>query len=204
MASLSFSLKQLAEHLSAELIGDPECEIIRVASLEKAKKGHISFLHNPRYRDFLNTTHASAVIISPKDIPFYSGNSLVMENPYLGYAKVAHLFIKKGDIKPGIHPTAIIGQHCQIAVTASIGAHCVIGDGVSIGDHTIIRSNCTIGDDCQLGAHVLIYPGVMIYHGISLGNRVIIHSGAVVGADGFGMVNDNGYGLKYPNWAVYS
>src|ERR1700693_4785544 len=98
MAPFSISLEQLAHHLSAQINGDPQCEITGIAPLDKAVPGHISFLNNPQYRSFLKTAQASAVILSPKDAPFYSGNSLKMDNPYLGYAKAATLFAPKSSI----------------------------------------------------------------------------------------------------------
>src|SRR5207247_2345412 len=42
------------------------------------------------------------------------------------------------------------------------------------------------------------YPRVVIYAKCSLGRRVIVHSGAVIGADGFGIAEDNGKWVKIP------
>jgi len=198
MSSLTISLEQLAQHLSAQLNGDPQCEITGIAPLDKAIAGQISFLNNPQYRSFLNTTQASAVILSPKDASSYSGNSLVMANPYLGYAKVATLFTPKSSAKTGVHPGAVIGENCRIASSASIAASCVIGDNVSIGEQTIVGPGCTIGDNSSLGDHCLLHAHVTLYHGVCIGDRAIVHSGAVLGADGFGLVNDKGIWYKIP------
>ena len=198
MIPSSFSLGLLAEQLSAELRGDPECEITNVAPLDKAQKGHIGFLHNPQYRSLLENTKASAVILSPKDLPFYVGNTLVMENPYLGYAKVANLFAKKIVAPLGIHPSVVIGQNSHIAKTASLAPYCVIGDHVTIGEHAVVGPNCNIGDNVHLGDGTLLYAGVTIYHAVFIGCRVIIHTGAVIGADGFGIVKDRGAWYKIP------
>lgn len=198
MTPFSISLEKLAQHLSAQLQGDPQCQITGIASLDKATVGKISFLNDPKYRPFLATTKASAVILSPKDVALYTGNTLVMENPYLGYAKTAVLFTPKPSIKPGIHPTVMIGERCHIAPTASIAAYCVIGDDVCIGEHTIINPSCTIGDHSILGEHCLLYAHVTVYHDVHIGNHVILHSGAVIGSDGFGMVNDQGSWHKIP------
>jgi UDP-3-O-[3-hydroxymyristoyl] glucosamine N-acyltransferase len=193
-----FSLQQLAQHLSAELHGDPQCEISGVAPLDKATKGQISFLSDPKYQSFLTTTSAAAVILSAKDAAIYTGNKLVMNNPYLGYAKVATLFIPKSATKPGIHPTAVIGEHCHIAPTASIGAHCVIGENVTVGANTRIGPGCTIGDSSSVGENCLLHAQVTLYHRVTIGNGTILHSGVVIGADGFGMVNDQGVWHKIP------
>lgn len=198
MTSFRTFLGELAQQISAQLSGDPQCEITGIAPLDKAMVGNISFLNSPQYRPYLETTQASAVVLSPLDAPFYTGNSLIMENPYLGFAKIATLFGPTPSIKSGIHPTAVIGEHCHIASTASIAAHCVIGDGVSIGDNTVVGPGCTIGDNSMLGVHCLLHAHVTLYHDVKIGNRTILHSGAVIGADGFGMVNDKGVWHKIP------
>jgi UDP-3-O-[3-hydroxymyristoyl] glucosamine N-acyltransferase len=195
---MSFSLKQLAQHLSADMQGDPGCEITGIAPLDKAIPGQISFLITPQYRSFLNTTQASAVVLSPQDASAYVGNCLITANPHLGYAKLATLWAPKSAEKMGIHPSAVIGAHCQIAPTASIAAGCVIGDYVCIGADTRIGPGCVIGDHSTIGSGCCIYARVTLYHQIQIGDRVIIHSGAVIGADGFSFANDAGTWHKIP------
>jgi len=192
------SLAKLAQHLSAQLNGDPHCEIHGIAPLDKAVAGQISFLHNSQYRSFLTTTQASAVILAPQDAPSYQGNSLVMANPYLGYAKTAALFVPNPVVKPGIHPSVVVGINCHIAPTASIAAGCVIGDHVVIGEHTVLGPGCSIGDHCILGANCWLYARVVLYPRVTMGDRVILHSGVVIGSDGFGLVNDKGVWYKIP------
>jgi len=60
-------LSQLAERCGAELSGDGRVLIDRVAPLDTADKGAIAFLSNPKYRSWLASTRASAVIVSPAD-----------------------------------------------------------------------------------------------------------------------------------------
>lgn len=197
------SLYELSCYLNAELKGDPDLAIHSIAPLHKAKAGQISFLHDnyladPKYKNFLKTTQASAVILSSKFSEFCSVNQLIMENPYLGYAKVAQLFAPKQNAKTGVHPTAAIGKNCQIADSASIGPQCVLGDNVYIGEGTIIGAGCIIGHNSTLGTNILLHAKVTIYHDIKIGDRVIVQSGAVIGSDGFGMVNDNGAWYKIP------
>jgi UDP-3-O-[3-hydroxymyristoyl] glucosamine N-acyltransferase len=55
-----------------------------------------------------------------------------------------------------------------------------------------------IGDDCVIGDHTLLHARVTLYAGCTLGRRGIVHSGAVIGADGFGMAEDEGRWVKIP------
>lgn len=194
---MSFSLQHIAHHLSAELRGDPHCEIKSIAPLDKAVEGQISFLNNPQYRSFLSTTRATALILSPKDASAYTGNCLIMANPHLGYAKVATLFTPPHAVKQGVHPSAVIGQDCHIAPSASIAAGCVIGNHVSIGENTILGPGCSVGDRSTIGSDTVLYAHVTLYHRIQVGDGVILHSGVVIGADGFGFVPDETTGHWY-------
>ncbi|MFT3742582.1 MAG: UDP-3-O-(3-hydroxymyristoyl)glucosamine N-acyltransferase [Gammaproteobacteria bacterium] len=203
MQKTTHSLKELAQYLNAELKGDPDTLIHSIAPLDKAQAGQLSFLHDhyladPKYKSFLSTTQASVVILSPKFSELSTVNQLIMDNPYLGYAKVAKLFAPKPNAQKGIHPTAVVGKNCCIAETACIGPHCVIGDEVVIGERTIVSAGCTIGDHSAIGADGTLYPKATLYHNIKIGDRVILQSGVVIGSDGFGMVNDNGTWYKIP------
>lgn len=198
MSTSNYSLAELSEHLGAKLKGDANCQISGIAPLEKAQHGQISFLYSPKFKKFLSTTAASAVVVSPNDIQDGDTNLLVMDNPYLGYAKVAALFLPKPATKMGIHPSAVVGEGCHISPTACIGAKCVIGDNVTIGDHTILSPGTVIGNDSSIGDSCLIWSNVTIYHNCHMGSRVIIQSGAVIGSDGFGMANDKGRWHKIP------
>lgn len=199
MSNSHYSLSQLAEHLGAELRGDSQCQITGIAPLHTAQPGQISFLDNPQYKKFLATTQASAVIVSAKDLTQdVKTNFLILDNPYLGYAKVAGLFLPKLSVKPGIHPKAVVGENCHISDSASIGPNCVIGDNVVIGDNSIIHPGTVIGNDCKIGSDCLIWANVTCYYKVQLGDRVIIQSGAVLGSDGFGMANDKGKWYKIP------
>lgn len=198
MAETSYTLRELADQLKATLHGNPDCRITGIAPLDRAQQGQISFLSSPQFRHHLVTTKASAVILSANDAQQCTVDKLVTDNPYLGYAKVAALFIDKPNIKAGIHPSTVIGENCQIAASASIGAHCVIGDNVIIGENTVVSSGCIIGNNCQLGQDNYLWANVTIYYDVKIGDRNIIHSGAVIGSDGFGMANDNGIWQKIP------
>lgn len=191
-----YTLAELAVLLGAELHGDASCVVSGVGTLQKAQSGQVTFLDNVRYRKYLPETQASAVILAPANLSGCPTNALLLKNPYLGYARVAALFAHKATAKPGVHPSAIIGENCQIHPTASIAAHCVIGSNVTIGAQTILEAGCAIGDNCTLGSDTHLFPRVVLYHAIQVGDRVIIHSGAVIGSDGFGFAQDNGTWCK--------
>jgi UDP-3-O-[3-hydroxymyristoyl] glucosamine N-acyltransferase len=193
------TLAELAAVVNAILRGDQNCVITSIGPLQSAKAGQITFLDNPKYRQYLSNTQASAVILSEMNADFCSVNALIVKNPYLAYAKIAAIFAEyPKPIISGTHQTAIIGQDCQIDPTVNIGAHVVIGNHVIIGRNTQIDSGCVIGDDCQIGSDCHLWANVTLYYRAKLGNRVVVHSGTVIGSDGFGFAHHQGGWYKVP------
>ena len=58
-------LQEIAQRLGCELRGDGQIDIHGVAPIEDAGPGTLSFVANPRYRPFLSTTRAAAIIVAP-------------------------------------------------------------------------------------------------------------------------------------------
>jgi UDP-3-O-[3-hydroxymyristoyl] glucosamine N-acyltransferase len=169
-----------------------------VATLSRAESGTLSFLANSRYRRLLETTRATAVVMSAEDEAHCPVAALIHPNPYLAYARIATLMHPAASTAPGIHPSAVVGSRARVAASAGIGPLAVvedeaeIGERVSIGPGCIVQRGARIGDDSILVSRVNLYPGV------TLGQRCILHAGAVVGADGFGFAPDAGTWTKVP------
>ena len=193
---ISSNLADIAIKLNAELKGDPQCVINRIDSLAQAQPGAITFLANSRHRPYLATTQASAVILSADDLNLCPTNALIVANPELTFAQLLAYYCQPPLAAGNIHPTAVIGEGCQIDATAQIGAHCVIADRVQIGERTIVEAGTLLGSDSVIGSDSHLYPRVTLYSRVRLGHRVIIHSGAVLGADGFGFAQDQGKWMK--------
>lgn len=191
-----FALRELAEYLSADLRGDAGVVIRRLNTLGDAKEGELAFLASRAYRHQLQTTRASAVILSPAEAVDYRGNALVHPNPYLAYAQVSRLFEPLLTAAAGIHPSAAVAAEAVLDPTAVIGPNAVIEAGARIGARAVVGAGCFIGADSMVGDDCLLHPSVTVYHAVSIGRRAVIHSGAVIGADGFGFANDAGRWVK--------
>ncbi len=195
---MTCTLGKVASYIGAELTGDPGCEVSGLATLESAKPDQISFLSNRRYYRFLKKTKASAVIIKREDLDACPVSSLVVDDPYVSYARVVELFYPDPEIVPGIHPSAIVSQSASIDGSAAIGPNVVIEDNSVIGAGTYIDSGCVIKSDVTIGSNTRLYPNTVVCHSVSIGNRVILHPGVVIGADGFGIANNKGVWTKIP------
>lgn len=192
-------LMELAAAVSGQLQGAPELLIERIAPLERAQTGELAFVSSAKNLKRLAGCQAAAVILKPEWRDQWSGNALLVENPYLAYAQIASLLDSSPVLAAEIHPTAVIGpdsqlgQGVRIGPNAVIGAGAVIGDGCWIGAGSVIGDETVLGEDCRLGANVTLY------HRVRLGNRVSIQSGAVLGAEGFGYARDGSRWVKIPH-----
>ncbi|MEJ6121252.1 UDP-3-O-(3-hydroxymyristoyl)glucosamine N-acyltransferase [Vibrio sp. 2-Bac 85] len=195
---MAYSLADLALQLSAQLSGEEDLQILRLATFESATQGDITFVSDIKLLARLDECEASAIVLPSSMQDSYKGNALFMDNPYVGYALLARLFDTTPNLpvliaeSAQIHDTAVIGNNVAIAENVVIGA------GVTIGDNTQLFANSVIGEGCQLGSGCKVYPNVSIYHACEIGKNVIIHANAVIGSDGFGNAPYQGTWVKIP------
>ena len=189
------TIREIAEWLGGEIVGgniEGKPEIDRVAKIEEATSGSLTFLANPKYQKHLGTTNATAVLISRKlDLKKIEGRaSLVfisVDDPYIAFLHVLKRLTPTMDpFISGIHTTAVISSNATLGKNVSIGAYAIVGENAVVGSNTKIGEGCVIGIQSQIGADCMFYPNVVVYHQCILGNRVVLHSGAVIGSDGFG------------------
>lgn len=192
----SYTLREIARHINAELHGDENHQVNGIASLQTATSSHLSFIANPVYKKYLSSTSAGAVLINPALINEYSGNKLIVAKPYLAYARVSELFSSMPVQTPGVHVSAVIGESVVIGRNVSIGPKVVIGDHVVLHDDVVIGAGCVIGESTEIGSGTELRANVTLYHGIKIGAGCLLHSGCVIGADGFGFAPVDGAWLK--------
>ena len=184
---MNLTLKELANQLGGELIGDPTLEITGAASLSEATQGDISFFTDRKFIGLLRKTRASAIFVPPAFAERITAAQIRVSNPTKAFEEVLLKFAPKPiTFAPGIHPSAVIDPSVQLGERVSIQPLAVIDAGARIGDETIIGAGSYIGQETVIGSGCRIYPNVTIRERSRIGSRVIIHSGAVIGADGFG------------------
>ena len=179
------TLDELARRLECRLEGDGTLQVERVAGIEQAGPGDVTFLANARYAPRVLTTRATA-IIATDDLPKAPCAILRTPQVYLAFARAVGILTPPSRPAAGISGLASIDPAAEIGPGVSIAPFAVIGAGASIGARTIIHAHVVIeagarvGDDCEIHAQVSLREGVVI------GRRVVIQNGAVIGSDGFG------------------
>ena len=194
----SFSLAELAAHTDSVLQGEGGLRFTSVASIEQAQACDISYIRGGKFRHYLDTTTAGALILPPDLAADYTGNCLVNTNPYLAYAKVVTLLYPVPRPTVGIHPSAVIAPDVILGKAVCIEANVVIDAGSVIGDEVIIGAGCVIASGCKVGNSTRLYSNVTLAYNTQIGQHCIVHSGAVLGADGFGFAPERGMWYKIP------
>jgi UDP-3-O-[3-hydroxymyristoyl] glucosamine N-acyltransferase len=177
-------LAQIAQIINCRMTGN-DVEIRRVAGIDEAEPGDLTFVSNRKYISHIPTTRASAIILG-EDIAPVSIPSLRCDDPYLAFARALEIFFIPLRSSPGVHPTAVVEEDVTIGKSASIGAYvvigrgCTIGDGVTLYPHVVLYPGVSVGDDSVL------HSAVVVREECKIGRRVILQNGVVVGSDGFG------------------
>ena len=195
---MSLTLAQIAEYINGNVIGDANYSVSSVGTLSNADSSQLSFLSNPKYKKFLNQSRAGAIIVLKGMAQYVTTNAIEVDDPYVAYAKAASLLHPTEKKLPGIHASASIDPSAKIGANVSIGANVVIEQAVIIEDDVVIGPGCVIEHDVVIRKAANLRPNVTLCFGVKIGERTIIHPGVVIGADGFGIANDNGHWIKVP------
>jgi len=198
---MEFTANQIAGILEGSVEGNGEVTVSKLAKIEEGTTGSLTFLANPKYKNFLYTTKASIAIVD---------NDFVLENPiettlirvedaYKAFSKLLEYYNQVKMNKTGIEQPVFLSESATIGEDIYIGAFSYLGENVKVGDNVKIYPNVYIGDNVVIGNHVTVFAGAKIYSETIIGNNSVIHSGAIIGADGFGFSPDeNGEYKKVP------
>lgn len=193
-------LEEIAELLNAKVEGERDLEISGVGKIQTAKKNEITFISNPLYEKYIDSTEAGAVIVSD-DFKIKKKQEqftiLRVADPYTSFLKLLEIFqTDYADELSGISENSFIEPDAELGENIYLGNFTYIGRNCKIGNNSKIYSNCSIETDVYIGNNCIIYPNVSIYKGCEIGNNVIIHSGTVIGSDGFGYAKQEDTSFK--------
>ena len=195
---MAVSLGELAVRFGCELRGDPQTRVERVATLANADERALAFLANPRYRAQLADTRAAAVVLDAASADACPTQSLVCDNPYATYARIASVLHPATVAVPGVHPSAIVARGAHLDPSAHVAALATIGAGAVVGARCFIGPHCHLDEGVVLAEDVRLVARVTLCRGVQLGARVVAHPGVVIGSDGFGFASERGAWLKVP------
>jgi len=160
-----------------------------IAPLDEAGPGDLSYCEGTRNVAALRATKAGAVLVQADmraNLPAGSA-AIVVKAPALAFSRAAALFHPARAARPGIHPTAVLGEGVELADGVEIGPFVVVGNGARIGAGSILDAHAVVGEGVVLGSGCRLHSHASISHAIC-GDGVVLHPGARVGQEGFGFV----------------
>src|ERR1017187_8432433 len=126
-------VRELADWLGATFEGDGEKELAGVAPMETAGVDDVAFVATRKAAAQAESSAAGCLLV-PTEWPSPSYRTVIrVAQPRTAFARAINRFYPTAELKPGIHPTAVIGKDVDIAAMVFIGPHAVVGDGTRIG-----------------------------------------------------------------------
>src|SRR6202165_6073636 len=197
MSPTTKTVSELAAHVGGRVSGDGGISIERVARLDPAAEGDITYLENEKLFEAANKTRASC-LIAPAGANVNVPCRIEVKNPKIAFALIAEVLHPPRQRAPEIPQTSVIAPDARIGKDVFIGAFVCVGENSIVGDRTQVRAGAKIGDNVKVGTDCVMHPNVFLEDGVTIGNNVILHAGVVIGADGFGYVRgEMGY-HKFP------
>lgn len=206
MNSAGTSLAELAQRVDGEVVGDAKTIINRVAAIDDARTGDITFLGDPRYHKFLASCRASAVLVDRAfEIPARIEPSLAfvrVADPYAAFARIHLLFNPPPQHSGTVSAGAFIDPGASVGEGVTAYPHVYVGKSASVGPRTVLMPGVFIGEGARVGADCVLHPNAVVEYGCRLGDRVTLHAGVVVGSDGFGYTGHGSQRLKVPQAGI--
>jgi len=194
---LVWTLGRLAERVGGEVAGDPERAIEGIRTLDAAGPGDLSFLTHPKYVDAARRSAAGAILVGERRTDLEC-DQLVVADPQRALATLIAELFPEPRSEPGVHPTAVVGEGCEVDPSAHLGAYVVLGRRVRVAARAVLHPHVVVGDDCVVGEGAVLHPQVVLYRRTRVGPRSVIHAGVVLGADGFGYATEGADHRKIP------
>ncbi|PIG93955.1 UDP-3-O-(3-hydroxymyristoyl)glucosamine N-acyltransferase [Gloeocapsopsis sp. IPPAS B-1203] len=187
-------LGETAANNSLSLNKDCDPDLPRLAPVEEAVTGTLSYIEGAKFASQVATTGASALILPQDEALQAQAQSrgiawIATSQPRLLFAQAIALYYQPFHPAPEIHPSAVIHPSVKLGEDVYIGAHVVIQAGVSIGDRVCIHPNVVVYPEVKIGDRTVLHANCTIHERSQIGADCVIHSGAVIGGEGFGFVS---------------
>jgi UDP-3-O-[3-hydroxymyristoyl] glucosamine N-acyltransferase len=153
-------------------------DITEVASIEAAGSGSVVFAGDKEAMKHALASKAGAILanrsLEDAELPL-DPRVLWVDDARYAFAVVGQRLRGRG-FKPGVHPSAVVGERVTL------------GPGTRIGPGVVVEEGGVVGSDCNLMARVVVHAGTV------LGDRVVVQAGAVLGSTGFGYARNKATG----------
>lgn len=195
---MNISLDGIAQLVQGRVIGDKSVCISALSPIEDISAGTLVFAEGEDKLKIAEASQAAAILVK-SNINQSNKPLIQVENPFKAFITLLNHFNPPKNIKPGIHPSAVIAEDAHIGEEVFIGPYVIIESGAKIGKGCVLISSIHIGQNVSIGAASTLHPHVTVYDNCQIGARVTIHAATVIGSDGFGYTFVDGKHLKVPH-----
>jgi len=202
---VTLALGAFAERTGGRVVGDPSVLVERVAAVDDAGPGALTFAVDAHYLKVALASSAAAVLTDAKLLregERYAKPILAVDNTRVALARLLAAFEPPRPRGPFVDPSAVVDPSASIGADVWIGPNVVVGAQARVGDRTVLAAGVVLGAGARVGADAYFHPRAYLAHGCIAGDRVILQAGAVVGADGFGWAFDQGRLQKIPQVGI--
>lgn len=196
---MTVTVREVADWVGGEVLGDGDQPIARARPLSDAGAGDLTFVEHDRHLPAWHHSRAAAAIVTPT-VPVNGRPLIRVADPLMAFAAVVQRLRGPAPtaVAGRVHPTAVVHPTATVGPDAAIGPFVVVGEGAAVGPRAVVHAGVSVGAGCRVGADVTLHPHVVLYPGVVLGDRVTVHANAVIGADGFGYRTHAGRHVKVP------
>lgn len=152
------SLKEIAELINCEFVGDPNHLVTGLNEIHRVEAGDLMFVDHPKYYQKALKSAATTILID-QQVECPEGKGLIVSTqPFDDYNKLTRLFA------PTIPWTNAVGENTTIDPSATIYPNVVIGNDAIIGKNVVLYPGVVIGDRCILEENVIVGSNSVIGH----------------------------------------
>jgi len=173
-------LSEIAKKINAELIGNPNRNILGISSVEKSSKDRLTFVFKSNFIGCDSLSKFGPIVTTKAIYENYATvhDFLIVENPQKALCDLTNLFdLINFDKKNKLFTFHSKKLHSNFLF---------VGESVSVGSNCSFGNNVTIEFGAQIGNNVIIGNNVTIGYNTIIRDNVLIESGTVIGSEGFG------------------
>lgn len=198
---MAFTVRQAAEWVGGEIVGDGDLSLTGTAALGDARPGDLTFVDGEKNLKKWAASAASAAVV-PITFPPDPRPLIRVADPLAAFLRI--ILTLRGDRTEvrEIHPTAVVHPTATLGPNPSLGPHAVVGAHTTLGANATLHAGAVVGRYCRIGDDFTLHPNAVLYDDCVVGHRVTVHAAAVIGADGFGYRLVNGRHEKIPQVGI--
>ena len=169
-----------------------------IKPLQNARNNDLTFFDSIKYKDFANSTKASACITSARLEKYLPPKvqRIIVKNVLFELSQVLKKIYPLADIDyPDFTLKKTQKSKCKTVKFGNnvlVGQNVKIGKNSCVGSNTIIEKNVIIGKDCVIGSGVIIKNSI-------IGDRVMLQDNCKIGQKGFGFIPMKDKNIKFPH-----